>query len=557
MRRAAALAVLTLSLALPAGASAHALLEKSEPARGANPATSPEEVALFFNEPVEASFGAVRIFDSAGEEVETGPIARPAASSEAISVALPKELGDDGYTVTYRVVSADSHPVSGGYVFSVGEGGTTPGATVSELLDGSDSGSVTSVAFWAARWIGYVAIGLGIGLLAFLLLVRPRLECEGRGAFERRARSLMLAVALAGVLSSLAALVLQGATAAGTSFFDALDPEVLGDVLGTRYGTLAAVRAATWIAFAALIATRLPRLAAAVPLAVILATPALAGHAATQDPSWLLVPANLTHVLAMSLWFGGLAAFPAVVPAATRRLEPAERSSVLASALTRFSPLALACVIALIASGTLQSLVYLGPLTDLLDTAFGRAVLIKIVLLAILVGIGVLHRRRLLPALNRIAERRESPGAAGVTLRRALRAEVALIFAVLGVTAALVSYQPPADAAQGPVSGTTEVGDAVLDYTVEPAQPGSNEMHLYLFDAEDGSQLTAAREVTAHVEQPEEGIGPIEAELERSGPGHYVAPSAPFGVPGEWTVEVAVRTTRFSENRANFEVPIK
>ena len=63
-------------------------------------------------------------------------------------------------------------------------------------------------------------------------------------------------------------------------------------------------------------------------------------------------------------------------------------------------------------------------------------------------------------------------------------------------------------------------------------------MHLYFFDADSGAQFTDLKELTVNLSLPAKDIGPIEAELERSGPGHYVAPSAPFGVPGDWDVDV-------------------
>ncbi len=292
------------------------------------------------------------------------------------------------------------------------------------------------------------------------------------------------------------------------------------------------------------------------PAAFLVIAPALSGHASTQDPGWLLVASNAIHVSSMSIWFGGLALLLLAIPSATRLLEPPQRTRLLAAVLIRFSPLALGCVLALAATGVIQALVYIDPLSGLTETAFGRAVLIKIALLLALVALGAVNRQRLLPALRRAADGGESPGHTGVLFRRTMRAEVGLIVVVLGVAAALVSYPPPSEAGQGPVSGSTELGPATLDYTVDPAEPGSNEMHLYLFDAEDGSQYRAARDFRVELELTDKDIGPIQVDLEPSGPGHYVAPSAPFGVEGEWTVLVRMRVSRFEEARASVEVPI-
>jgi copper transport protein len=134
---------------------------------------------------------------------------------------------------------------------------------------------------------------------------------------------------------------------------------------------------------------------------------------------------------------------------------------------------------------------------------------------------------------------------------------VALIAVVLAVTAALVSYAPPSEAAGGTASGSATLGEARLEYTVDPAEAGPNEMHLDLFDAESGAQFTDFRELTATLSLPAEDIGPLEAELEQSGPGHFVAPSAPFGVPGEWKVDVAMRVSKFEQEETAVEVPIR
>ena len=110
---------------------------------------------------------------------------------------------------------------------------------------------------------------------------------------------------------------------------------------------------------------------------------------------------------------------------------------------------------------------------------------------------------------------------------------------MLGVTAALVSYAPPSEASRGPGLGHGGARPGARSSTRSTRRAaGRNQMHLYLFDAEDGAQYTDAKELTVDLELPEKDIGPIEAELQQAGPGHYVAPSAPFGVPGDWKVDV-------------------
>lgn len=568
-------AVLTC-LMLPGSALAHAVLESASPGRGAVLKQSPAEVTFEFNEPVEASLGAVRVFDTGANEVQTGEIRRIGDAGDTIGIALEDDLPDGVYTATYRVVSADSHPVSGGLVFTVGTGGGASGKTISELIAMSDVGPVTSVAFWFDRWAGYVAIAVAIGLLAFLTLVWAPLAGGRRtpddrsAAGGRRLRLLLGLAILTGLVASVFAIPLQGATAAGNDFWSSLEPDVLREVIDTRYGSVMALRTLAWLALVPVLiaSVRLFRepeklanpfifLGIAIPAAVLAVTPALAGHASTQNPVWLLTISDILHVGAMSVWAGGLVALVLLLPVVTRGLaEPGERSRVLVDFLLRFSAIALVAVLVIAVSGTVQAIVEVNSFPALVDTAFGRAVLIKIVLFTGLIWLGAHNRRRIIPAL---VERRESlkgPGGPGILARRNLRLEVVLVTVVLAVTAALVSYPPPTASQAGPVSGSVAAGADRLEYTVDPARVGSNEIHVYLFDDQTGAPKEV-RSLEMSFSLPDSEIAPIEADVRKAGPGHYVAPSAMLAVEGDWEARAAVRFSRFEEVLVDFEVPVE
>jgi copper transport protein len=297
--------------------------------------------------------------------------------------------------------------------------------------------------------------------------------------------------------------------------------------------------------------------AGALPVAFLAALPALGGHAASQHPGWLLVPANVAHVLAVGMWTGGLVALIVALPAATRLLEPPERTRLLAAVVARFSAIALAAVLTLSATGAIQGIVWVHTPAHLLDTAYGRAVLIKVVLLTALVLLGALNRQRTLPRIEAAAGRGDAPGRAGLALRRALRAEVALVVVVLAVTGALSGYPPSTTAAAGPVSRTVAVGPERLELTVDPARVGSNQIHLYLLDPKTGAQYDRAKEVTLAATQPEKRIGPIKETASRAGPGHYIVPAAVLGVPGKWQLTILVRVSDFDQYEAKTEVPVR
>jgi copper transport protein len=589
----AAVACVVAALA-PAAAQAHASLEATSPLRGADLRSPPRAVTFRFDEPVEGNFGAVRVYDARGRRVDDNRVVHPGGRGPEVSVGLKPGLAGGTYTATYRVISADSHPVSGGVVFSVGDPATGPAATVSDLLSGSSAGPATEIAFGVVRGLDYLAIALLLGGLAFLLLSwRPALVTaagagdgwpEASEAFAARARRLLAVAIVLGVVSGAAGIVLQGATAGGTSFWAALDPGVVREVLGTRFGRTWGLRVLDWVVLGTVLtagagARTIPVLrpaavgaagvapapypragvlaALAVPAAFLAITPALAGHATTQHPVAALLPLDVVHVLAMSAWIGGLVALLLAVPAATRRLMPPERSRLLAAVLLRFSPLALGCVLALAATGATQALIDMGGVSPLTTTAFGRAVLIKLVLLVALVGLGAVNRRRVVPALRRLADGGEPPGAAGRVLRRTLRGEVALVVVVLGVTSALVSYAPPVAASSGPVSKTTTMGPIELQTTVDPARVGANQLHVYVFDRATGAAYTKTKELQVKAALPGKGIGPLEATMHQAGPGHYVADALQLVPGGTWQLTVTDRVSDFDEYTAKVTVPVR
>ena len=181
----------------------------------------------------------------------------------------------------------------------------------------------------------------------------------------------------------------------------------------------------------------------------------------------------------------------------------------------------------------------------------------KIGIVLALLGLGALNRRRILPALDRAAAAGSAPGRAGTLLRRSLRAEVALGIAAFAATGALAGYAPGTAQPTGPYSASAALGPARAELTVEPAQAGPNELHLYLFDAKDGTQYDVPRDLTITAALPESGIEPIALDVRKAGPGHYVVGGAPFSPAGDWQLEMAARISEFDELRTRFEVPVR
>jgi copper transport protein len=566
--------VLFLALLAPAAASAHARLEGTSPPEGAVVKAEPSAVIFEFDEPVEGNFGAVRVYDAAGERVDEGDAFHPDGEGPKLGVHLKPGLPDGSYTATYRVVSADGHIVSSGYVFSIGKAGKAPTQTVGELIVGSGNGKVTEVAYGLARGLEYTAIALAVGGVAFLFFCwLPALggaagvgeeSCRAAAAaFAKRLRLLLWVGVGIGVLATAAQIVLEGAEAAGVSGFSAITKMIIEETLETRFGTVWGCAFLAWIAIAILVPLLGRRRSWVgvliwIPLIYLCLCPALSGHGSSQSPVALNFPVNAIHVTAMAIWLGGLAALLLVLPAATRSATmPADRGRLLAGPLGRFSALALAMVALIMATGLIQAYVYVRHLGDLLSTGYGRAVLAKFLLLLAVIAIAAYNRRAVIPRLRRVAELGGSPGLPGVLLRRALRGEIALLAVVISVTAALASYAPPVSAQPGPFSTTTEVGPTTLEMDVDPAAVGANQIHIYFFDAKTGAPYKPGKELTVTATLPDKQIGPLPLTVQSAGPGHYIVQSALLNAPGDWELGLTLRVSEFDQFETKVEVPIR
>lgn len=548
---AALLTIATVLLALPAGASGHAVLTHTAPHQNAGVDDPPTGVRLDFNEPVEVSFGAVRVFDSEGVRVDSGPVTHPDGEPNSVEVGVRSNLPEGIYTTTYRVVSADGHPVSGGFSFGVGEPVRTgPGRgapDVAELLARSASDLSVEVAYGFARGLHYAALLLLVGAFAFRLLVWPP------GSERRWPGRLVAGGALLGLGAALAGLLLQGALGAGTTLPGAFDDAVLEASLSTKTGEWWLIRACAWFVAAAglfLFSGRPSRLGLALlalPTAALVASLPIAGHASTQLPQAVLIPADLLHVLAAGTWLGSLVLLLAGFwPRRAGVGDSADPDAI--DATTRFSRLALPAIALLVLTGTVEAWFYLGSLGALVETTYGLALLAKIALLGLIVVIAAFNRRRL----------RRGPDQTGArALRRSMRGEVVLAVLVLVATAVLVRAAPPAAVADGPVLREVDVGPYRLQLDIEPGDAGPNDFHLYLFDRVTGAQVDRVKALRLRLTQPERDIGPITVEIPRKGPAHYELLGEPLGVPGRWEAEVDVRVSKFDQFTTTTEFEVR
>jgi copper transport protein len=573
-----ALGLLVVLLVMTPGvASAHAQLESTDPSESAVLLVPPTQVVLHFGEPVEIDFGSLRVIGPGGARVDAGAAHHPGGDSHAVATSLPAHLADGTYVVAWRVISADSHPVHGAYVFSVG---TARGAARANALavsianQGGDT--VVGVTYWCVRAAAFAGLLLLVGLAVVVSFLWP----EG-GRSRRVGRVLWWSWGVLTV-ATLSGIAVQGVYASALPLTDAYRPSLVSAVLHTRFGQVELLRLLLLVAMVPVLLGLRGRLgrgdhragwarwAACVVGVGLLATPGLAGHAATGDDPLLGLGIDVAHLLAASAWIGGLSLLATfLVPRTPDEPTP---SDPLALTL-RVSSVAFAAVVVVVATGVVQSIRQVGSVYALFHTTYGRTLLVKIALVLLLIGLGAVSRRLVhrrsgtlsaptVGPAGAMAARIPSGGSTAVLetvdapavpspvprrrLRRMVVAELAVAFAVLGVTAALVNDVPAKQAADLPFSYSFSTLGVQVNTIIDPARIGSaNQVHIYVLSSLGTPRAIPELDITTSL--PSQSIGPITVPLVISGPGHYYAGHVDFPVAGTWVLTYTVRTDAIDE----------
>ncbi|SOC46625.1 copper transport protein [Blastococcus aggregatus] len=588
-RRVAALLVLLagwLGTALVSAgpAAAHATLIATDPAEGARLDAAPDEVTLQFSEGVSLGAGYARVLTAGGDEVDGG---EPSVEGQELRIPLPGDLGDGGYLVTYRVVSADSHPISGAFSFVVGEGELVPaGAGAAE----DDADPLVAAALPALRALGFAGIALAVGVPVLALLCWPAAWASPR------LRRLAVGGALAVVVTAVLTFLLQGPYAAGSGVGTAFTASLLSATASSGTGWALLARIVLALALAATLAPAWrsgsapdrPALAGAAVFAggLVVAT-AATGHPVAGPWPLLAVVVAAVHVAAMAVWLGGLAALLVGV------VRPGPDAAAVAEALPRFSRVAFATVAALVVSGIVQAVREVGSPSALLDSTYGGVLLAKVAVVLVVLGAAGVSRvwvqQRLGVRRTRATSghRVTAPAFAGPagglddedgsaatrgrvqrenavdhlpSLRRSMLVEVAVAAVVLVLSGVLVGTPPARSAVAEPVDVTLPLqgtgGEAgSVQLSVDPAQPGANVLHVYLFDADGRATQPAGIEVS--LTEEDQGIGPLDVEIAGAGPGHYTADAMTIPGAGAWTLTVTLRLDEFTATRASTEFSVR
>lgn len=583
------------------GASAHAVVTSSTPTDGQTLVTPPQEVQITFSESVSADLGGLTVLNSSGERVDNDD-SKIGANGVVLSTTVKPELADGTYVMNYRVVSSDGHPISGAVVFGVGEQTVVDTSGVQGLEAGKDPGF--EFAAGVARFVTYVGALLAAGLAVFVTFVHDQRPDRWK------LTPIVRIAAVVGGIGAVATVAIQAVLLTGNGFAAMTDVPTLRQAL---------TEGLDWATVLLLVGLALVHLSTDTSKAVVAqslafygsltvaASFAFWGHSTTADPRWLSFVSDFVHVATAAIWFGGLVGLgstlwrrrreptmtspaavasgvpvgalstagvgsshlpdvpslpvdPPVPPPPSGEQDDDGVATSTARMVSRFSTMAGLSLLLLVVAGTTLAWKELGSFSALGSTAYGRALLIKIgIVLLIIVG-AAYNRFRLLPQIEEDVAAEHAEGGAELRgtawrhLTTSVVAEVVGIVVVLGVTSALVNITPPKNTSAETATTSVQnapVRDANVEVVLTPSKVGGNSVHITYFDS-GNRPVDLAQQVSVEMTEPEAGIGPIQRDAVKAATGHFIIDGMQIPTAGKWTLTLITRVSDFEQERTPF-----
>lgn len=520
---------------------AHANLAQADPPPNAILDAAPAEIRLWFTEPLEPDFSRINLRDRDGNIVETVP-SQVDPNDRTQMVLIPGSLPDGVYTVAWRALStADGHPTQGSYPILIGDvAGGFGSATQAEATIPVDGTLI--------RWTNLMSLALMVGGLGFWMFVWSPAVPEGNKAVERRISLFIwfgwLAVGITGAFL----LFMQLSLATGNPLLQNIDGDSLNSlVVNTRFGQLWLARMALWVGLGGAlwfaVGDRWFQWIALMIGGAILVINSLFSHASAAHDQLAAVSADWLHLLAMTLWVGGLLQFINIIGPVHKHFQPA--TPTLSKLVAHFTNFARVSVAVLFITGLYSTWLQVGVVEGLWTTGYGQALILKIILIIPVIGIAFVNMVYTYRGL-------ESGGEIwGGRLRRLIGVEIALTVGVLLTVGMMTSTAParatlaqraanPPPPQPQPIIQTLVDEDLTLELTISPGWIGENTFSLKLTDAA-GQPVEDATLIRMRFESQTQNLGESELRPELGDDGLYTITGANLSVPGEWRIRTTVQ----------------
>lgn len=535
--------ILLVMLTAPRMVSAHGYIVRSIPEDRAALERSPARVSYWFSEELEPDFSSITVRDSSGSVIASGGVAPQ--SGVLLSARLPSQLPDGVYVVDLRIAFAsDGHVIAESRTFFIGE------ATGGAAGVGADTSALLFEVAWRAALLISTMLLFGTFTVYALVLV-PAWGSSTYAAgllpprLMRRLNTLVI-IGLIGAFSATIAALLQQTSV----FFGADIGRVIGEGLwnvvriGTRFGDTWNARMLILTVIAVLFGVTFyirrdnPSLvyplwtACAWGMALVLGAWSVSAHAAgSLTLAWVALISDWVHGLASGFWAGGLAALTLVIPVALQPYTGDQRRQAMLAALNRFSPIAAAGLVVVVATGIYNALNWFERPSDV-GTSYGGTLAIKLLFVALLIGVGAVHRMALSPQRY---ERFINLTSRVRSFLPSLRLESLLVVVVL-IAAGWLSATPPPDPV---IAGETipaprlssEIDGVTVSASITPGGPGVNTVDVVI--TQNGVPLDDLNARIRFVDPARDWRGAW-LTLEDIGDGVYAAVGDDLNRAGEW-----------------------
>jgi copper transport protein len=470
---------------------------------------------LTFNEPVSPL--VMRLIGPAGEAVALGPVA---SENAIVTIAAPASMASGTHVLSWRVISADGHPVGGSVVFSIRAPSAQPAADAASLADG-----YVRAGLWVARVAIYLGLLVGVGGVFFRAWIGD--------AGSRGADAACLTLIGAALLAVPVSVGLQGLDALDLPLAALRQKAVWEAGLATSYRLTAIAAAFALFAGVFAFAAKSARVACTLSLAgliVIGLAFALSGHASTAAPQLVNRPAVFLHGICVAFWIGALLPL-----AASLRGSPKDGRG-----LERFSRVIPLPLLLLVVTGGWLAAMQLGRVDALWTTSYGQVLACKLAAVAVLLGLGATNRYWLVPKLQ----------AGGITAARPLATSMAFELIVAVAIIALVAlwrFTPPPRtlAIDAPISFHIHGDKAMAEIAIE--REGGERARANMLVLDGAFRPLTAKEVTLVLANPAAGIEPLRRSAVHSGESNWRIDDLRVPVAGRWNVRVEILVSDFDK----------
>ncbi len=526
-------------------AYAHSEFTSSNPTNGAVLKESPKNIEISFSDKINLSFDSFRLLDSDSKQIKT-KMPKVEKTGNSMIVEIPK-LKDGHYVVVYSIVSEDSHVIKGAISFSVGKKviQNVDDNQISKLLESKKTPTYLGFTRNILQFILYISIALTIFLIVFRVFIFDDIK-------NKQLNILFYLATIFGITSSILSIGIQAAAEGSFSISKVFSSTIIFQEIDTRIGTLYAIRAVLFILLAVLwklnikIFTKfiLPILALS-----ILLTIALAGHASSGEYQQIAFIFDIIHVLAASIWFGGLLALPILLKKANYK-----------EILRKFSTIALYCVIAILVTGIFAAWRQIGNVEVAINTFYGKLVLAKMAMYILLILTAVYTRKFTRMILKQEANISDDTRIKKRILKYIYFECLVLIF-VMSTTSVLVNAVPARISYNASVTKQVVTKKSIIEITVDQTKFGPNEIHVYVLNKNGtpkqvGVGINTLQEKIAVLSwsNPDAKIDKLPVDLRFLGLNHFISTNSFIPSPGNWELQVRINIDDFNSEYASIKI---